>query len=415
VPSKVKAAVQKAVQDKRIVVGEARDIVSEVERGAPASSIVPKGRVLPVASLFDRFGEPANGITVTLPARNEFEALFARRDLPYGQQASKLRGVLSAATPKILPAPLARAPSTASLHELPLNALPLLNGPDRTGFYDPGKKRFYVKEQQAGKARWYGPFDLSPKPDPDVGLVRPGSASIAATMTIDGTRQPKKGAGHGLVWLGGLPAGSSVEIQLPGAKAVTLKGPLGAKEKLVAAINKALPPGYFAQGRYVGGHYWEDVMREHDTVREGEYTLYFFKGQPAGGPSLEDLPRLRAMKQNLATYLATSPKNATDHARARWPRWDASARLYRLGSSESGRPDGNALITVYLEPKPSSSKAPRKVAFFDPRQSAVYFGSLAGSAPLIRTVRGPQYLQLPPAGRFFTYAEISRMQAVVNR
>jgi hypothetical protein len=407
-PTTVAAAI--GLAGPHITVGEAREIVeaAETTRAGAPSPVTPQ-EAKEIAALLR-----ADGFQVTPPAKNVLEAFFFRHDLPYGVHGQQLRGKMEAAAPKILPAPLGRAPTLSKLYEVALTSPPLIGGPERRGFYEPHKPRFFVRETVAGKARWYGPFDLAPKLDPDQALIRSPPAMIQVTMTIDGNRHPQPAFG-GHVWLGGLPAASSVAIALPGGKQVTVKGPLGPREKLVAGIDRALPAGFYVQGRYIGGHYWEDTMRDNGPVREGTYTLRFFKGQPPGGLSLFDLPKLRAMKHNLQAFLAKPPAHAQVLPAERLPRLDAAAGLYRLATSAAGRPTGNALITVFQGPKPAAGKA-REVVFFDPRQSAIYFGKIGGAGAAIRgPVRGPTQLDLQPAGRFFSFAEVKAMQEVVNR
>ena len=167
----VRAALDKAVttnasaKKPQVTRTEARSIIAAATADAKVSQA--EAEVLARLAGASTFEQGKTKVEVTDAARQEVEAFFAARALPYGKNEKSLRdGIEQTLNTADLSKPLAKAPSTTGLHRLLLSDQRPVDGPLREAYVDPSKKQFFLKTyiigrgNPGGTTQWFGPFPL---------------------------------------------------------------------------------------------------------------------------------------------------------------------------------------------------------------------------------------------------------------
>jgi hypothetical protein len=176
----VQHKIRTAMSDWFITATEAKDIVTEAEKG-----IVTAGEASAISDLFDRGARtppPGQMVTLAIPenpgevtlelgAKSALEAFFARNNVPAGAKKAEMKGAIKALLANTnVGSPLAKKPNEARLFALPLsNPLDVARDlPMQTALIDLKKGEFFLKSEGGfvvdPRAKFYGPFPIPATP-----------------------------------------------------------------------------------------------------------------------------------------------------------------------------------------------------------------------------------------------------------
>ncbi len=383
--TRIRAAIAQASSDKRISENDARSIGSAAFLDANGRfDGLSASEAKALAAFYEQ--ATASGSTVTLgaPAKSYFHSLFISNNVPVGMARDVTISQLQQALP-FEPGPkLSRAPSVQNLFQLPLGKDPELpGGPNRTAYFDPEKKRFFLKLTQGSRSSWAGPLPMF-RPDA-LGRATPQSFQVSVT---GGVKVTSLSTAASFQLSGGIPAGGSLSLDLGNGTKVKVTGPITGSYGVFRALEKALPSGTFAR---TSGRFFKEEINERPSTDSRVISVW--KGDKPGELQPSDLATARTLKRLLASHSTGTATPAVER-----PAWSSRAGLFA-----SKRGSGQALVEVKLDGG--------RLALVDPRQNQVFFAR-AGAGRALRDVTGPVALSgaaFLPANRFFTWKELAAL------
>lgn len=383
--TRVRAAITQASADKRITENDAKSIGLAALTGAdgkPDGLTTSEAKAL--AAFYEQATAPGSTVKLGAPAETYFRNLFFSSSVPVGQARNQVISTLQQALP-FEPGPkLSRAPSTRNRFELPLGKDPELpNGPNRTAFFDPEKKTFFLKLTKGSRSSWAGPLGMYRPDGPGAAKPQPFQLSVAGGVKVSSSANPTS-----FLLSGGIPAGGSLSLDLGNGTKVKVQGPIRDSYGVFRALERALPSGHFAR---TGGRWIEEYIRELPSTDSRVISLW--KGDKPGELAPADLHVARTLKRVLSNH----PEGTAPPA-AEAPAWSSRAGLF---ATKKG--SGQALVKVALERG--------RVALVDPKLNQVFFAK-EGASRALREVTGPVPLtgaSFLPANRFFTWKELAAL------